>query len=65
VKNHDFTPKNHIFSNFRGGAPAAPPLDSPLHYNLNTTCTYMYENLYRHLKVNCILFLSSHWVTFS
>jgi hypothetical protein len=19
VKNHDFTPKNHIFSNFRGG----------------------------------------------
>ena len=27
VKNHDFTPKNHIFSNFRGGggAPAAPP----------------------------------------
>jgi hypothetical protein len=29
VKNHDFTPKNHIFSNFRGGArrvrPAPPP----------------------------------------
>jgi hypothetical protein len=25
VKNHDFTPKNHIFSNFRGGrAPGAP-----------------------------------------
>jgi hypothetical protein len=23
VKNHDFTPKNHIFSNFRG-APDAP-----------------------------------------
>ena len=23
VKNHDFTPKNHIFSNFRGGC--APP----------------------------------------
>jgi hypothetical protein len=22
VKNHDFTPKNHIFSNFRGGASA-------------------------------------------
>jgi hypothetical protein len=20
VKNHDFTPKNHIFSNYRGGA---------------------------------------------
>ena len=27
VKNHDYTPKNHIFSNFRGGARAgcAPP----------------------------------------
>ena len=27
VKNHDFTPKNHIFSNFRG---EPPPLESPL-----------------------------------
>ena len=26
VKNHDFTPKNLIFSNFRGGAPLDPPL---------------------------------------
>ena len=26
VKNHDFTPKNHIFSNFRGRAPLDPPL---------------------------------------
>ena len=30
VKNHDFTPKNHIFSNLRGGGgrvrvPGAPP----------------------------------------
>ena len=27
VKNHNFTPKNHIFSNFRGGmrAGCAPP----------------------------------------
>jgi hypothetical protein len=33
VKNHDFTPKNLIFSNFRGGARdgcAPPPLDPPL-----------------------------------
>jgi hypothetical protein len=33
VKNHDFTPKNHIFSNFRGRAPVRappPPLDPPL-----------------------------------
>ena len=26
VKNHDFTPKNLIFSNFRGGAGCPPPL---------------------------------------
>ena len=35
VKNHDFTPKNHIFSNFRGGGGGGGgrgcgPLDSPL-----------------------------------
>ena len=30
VKNHDFTPKNHIFFNFSGGAPPPPPLDPPL-----------------------------------
>ena len=33
VKNHDFTPKNHIFSNFRGaraGCAPPPPLDPPL-----------------------------------
>ena len=32
MKNHDFTPKNHIFSNFRGRAPGAspPPFDPPL-----------------------------------
>ena len=24
VRNHDFTPKNHIFSNFRGGARRVP-----------------------------------------
>jgi hypothetical protein len=26
VKNHDFTPKNLIFSNFRGARPLDPPL---------------------------------------
>ena len=25
VKNHEFTPKNHIFSNFRGAAAPPPP----------------------------------------
>jgi hypothetical protein len=34
VKNHDFTPKNHIFSNFRGGARRMRPLDLPLFYNI-------------------------------
>ena len=29
VKNHDFTPKNHIFSNFRGGARRVPPPPPP------------------------------------
>jgi hypothetical protein len=28
-KNHDFTPSNHIFSNFRGGAPGTPPPPTP------------------------------------
>ena len=31
VKNHDFTPKNHIFSNSRGGAGCAL-LDPPLYF---------------------------------
>ena len=31
VKKNDFTPKNHIFSNFRGGVRRVrPPLDPPL-----------------------------------
>jgi hypothetical protein len=29
VKNHDFTPKNLIFSNFRGGGGGAPPGSAP------------------------------------
>ena len=33
VKNHDFTPKNHIFFNFRGGAPpgSAPDITHSYH----------------------------------
>jgi hypothetical protein len=30
VNNHDFTPKNHIFSNFMGDARRVPPLYPPL-----------------------------------
>ena len=29
VKNHDFTPKNHIFSDFRGGTHRVRPLPPP------------------------------------
>jgi hypothetical protein len=34
VENHDFTPKNHIFSNFKGEGRAGcpPPLNPPLNY---------------------------------
>ena len=39
VKNHDFTPKNYIFSNFRraraGCAPLDPPLGTPF-WNLSS-----------------------------
>jgi hypothetical protein len=31
VKNHDFTPKNLIFSNFRGGVRRVRPLYPPLY----------------------------------
>ena len=35
VKNHDFMPKNHIFSNFRGGARRVclPPGSAPGFHN--------------------------------
>ena len=36
VKNHDFTPQNHIFSNFRGGRARVRPLDPPLVYIFNS-----------------------------
>ena len=53
VKNHDFTPKNHIFFNFRvwgggGGAPAARPLDPPLNsyiYDTFNIISLYYINL--------------------
>ena len=39
VKNHDFTPKNHFFSNFRGARTGcAPSLDLPL---CSSTCFYL------------------------
>jgi hypothetical protein len=32
VKNHDFTQKNHIFSNFRGARAGCPPGSAPAMY---------------------------------
>ena len=39
VKNHDFTPKNHIFSNFRG----APPLDPCLGFQQYEPLLSLYQ----------------------
>jgi hypothetical protein len=49
VKNHDFTPKNHIFSNFRGDAHRVrpPPWIRPwlgLYFNKNYLLTYNIRN---------------------
>ena len=41
VKNHDFTPKNHIFPNFRGGC----ALDPPLLWNISLVYSKPYEIL--------------------
>ena len=62
MKNHDFTPKNHIFSNFRGvgGARVPPPLDPPLH-NIGEHAPYV-DSLKNKSdrSVLCKLRLSSH-----
>ena len=46
VKNHDFTSKNHIFSNFRVGTRAgyALPLDPPLGHQFRNLLTLIVEN---------------------
>ena len=40
VKNHDFTPKNLIFSNFRGGAGCPPPPPPPPHTHTGSAPAY-------------------------
>ena len=47
VKNYDFTPKNHIFSNFRRGArrvrPPPSPGSAPAHIDfIVKTCRHMF-----------------------
>jgi hypothetical protein len=56
VKNHDFTPKNHIFSNFSVGARAgcALPLDPPLGHQFRNLLTLIVEHFF-----NRTLFLTT------
>jgi hypothetical protein len=46
VKNHDFTPKNHIFSNFRGApSPLDPPQNDKMYFqnkNYEKLCLFFY-----------------------
>jgi hypothetical protein len=52
VKNHDFTPKNHIFSNFRGGVcRVRPPGSTPEVYYCNITIATVAFNCKKNLKV--------------
>jgi hypothetical protein len=50
VKNHDLTPKNHIFSNFREGAPGAPPGFQCILFKLTANILQFYT-LYSFVKV--------------
>ena len=51
VKNHDFTPKNHIFSNFRGGARrcAPPPATAPVH-----NCSCVVQMIVHNITLKCV-----------
>jgi hypothetical protein len=49
VKNHDFMPKNHIFSNFRGGGLAGAP---PLTCGYKTTFMHLQLDSYGNLHFN-------------
>jgi hypothetical protein len=54
AKNHDFTPKYHIFSNFRGRARRVrPPLDPPLVHVAQylAFCVMFYRSLFVYLAI--------------
>ena len=64
VKNHDFTPKNHIFSSFRGGGGGGgaahrtrrPPSLDPL---LLVACTIVAFNI---VSFGCSVNSNAHWL---
>jgi hypothetical protein len=80
VRNHDFTPTNHIFSNFRGGrAPGAPPsgsapaIDTLQHHSLSLTSsaldysitsTLLYIYIYFFLCTYYFTLLYVYWLCF-
>jgi hypothetical protein len=54
VKNHDFTPKNHIFSNFRGGARAGcSPLNSMYESSVSVTVLNSREKIPYEVLLAC------------
>jgi hypothetical protein len=54
VKNHDFTPKNHIFPILGGEAPGAPPMDPPLPL---TNVKYLFLQAFIAVVVAFIIYL--------
>jgi hypothetical protein len=58
VKNNDFTPKNHIFSNFRGGARRVrpPPLNPPLLVYYFVRWVFVHVSvIHNHVKTSLLL----------
>ena len=66
VKNHDFTPINLIFSNFRGGGYVIVSTDRcPLDGGCNTNSLDVVHNGCRMWRVPCLLHEKDHFCRFS
>ena len=63
VKNHDFTQKNHIFSNLGGAPPPPPPpLDPPLY--ITSICCFVWQSKYPTYIVLCLCFVCIRLVAY-
>ena len=63
VKNHDFTPKNLIFSNFRGGDPP-PPWTRPWYYRIYYFISELsFFNKCWKTRIVFVLFTSEFWLS--